>query len=787
MSLTVAQVRAVRAHRSHLAMRQRRLLLAERLMCAAPIAFIAAMAFLHRWTFDDGFIYFRTVDQILAGNGPVFNAGERVETFTSPLWMTVLTVGDLVSPLRLEYTAVVLSIGCVTLGLCCATVGSARLAHLDRPDHVRLPLGLIVFAALWPVWVWATGGLEIGLAYAWLGLCLLILSGWATSRSDREPSTLGLIVLGLGWLVRPELALSSTLFVGVVVVMATGKRLRARVAMLAKAFAIPLAYEIFRMGYYGLLVSTPAIAKEGTMIRPGYGWRYLANFVTPYLLFIPLLAIAFGVGGTLVRRLVAMRRHRALATVVVLPLSGVAHAAGIVLIGGDYIHARLLLPALFAILAPVFVVPAVRCYLEAIVVTAGWAIVCLFALRPPASSDSNPFGPGFTGRSLTYEDRGFERRGADQPWTQGPGLYLMAPFYPTGTEVAVTLTDPERTVVVSPAVGVNSYVMGTDVYVIDLHGLGDPLTAHQRLTGRLLPGHEKLASGSWLAAEYAAAPAEVRGDELSFEDDNYFPSPGGLQFMADVAWAQAALDCGRIADLRESSRAPMTVGRFVRNLVGAPINNALRIDRDPQDAYVDECGSHTPPAVQSFYDRVALVSQLPASSSAGDVAVFGECAAVFIGTGSGDEPWTLVEAPTHSVAVHLDASDSTPRNIPLFTIGPYGSDAATTAIETDGAGNYRVSQAINWFPPALRQWEPVPPNGTVTITLTADIDHGTWVTAVDGQGLATLPITAIADGASSAVVPQSLDDGGALGALVVEHQRLQPSATCAAILEHRRS
>ena len=71
----------------------------------------------------------------------MFNAGERVETFTSPLWMTVLTVGDLVSPLRLEYTAVVLSIGCVTLGLCCATVGSARLARLDRPDHVQLPSG----------------------------------------------------------------------------------------------------------------------------------------------------------------------------------------------------------------------------------------------------------------------------------------------------------------------------------------------------------------------------------------------------------------------------------------------------------------------------------------------------------------------------------------------------------------------------------------------------------------------------------------------------------------------
>ena len=51
---------------------------------AVPIVVVVVMAAAKRWTFDDGFIYFRTVDQILAGNGPVFNAGERVESFTSP-------------------------------------------------------------------------------------------------------------------------------------------------------------------------------------------------------------------------------------------------------------------------------------------------------------------------------------------------------------------------------------------------------------------------------------------------------------------------------------------------------------------------------------------------------------------------------------------------------------------------------------------------------------------------------------------------------------------------------
>jgi len=46
----------------------------------------------NRWTADDAFFNFRVVDNILDGNGPVFNAGERVEIYTSALWLAVLTV-----------------------------------------------------------------------------------------------------------------------------------------------------------------------------------------------------------------------------------------------------------------------------------------------------------------------------------------------------------------------------------------------------------------------------------------------------------------------------------------------------------------------------------------------------------------------------------------------------------------------------------------------------------------------------------------------------------------------
>ena len=43
-------------------------------------------AWQRRWIADDSLIVLRTVRNLLAGNGPVFNQGERVESNTSTLW-----------------------------------------------------------------------------------------------------------------------------------------------------------------------------------------------------------------------------------------------------------------------------------------------------------------------------------------------------------------------------------------------------------------------------------------------------------------------------------------------------------------------------------------------------------------------------------------------------------------------------------------------------------------------------------------------------------------------------
>jgi arabinofuranosyltransferase len=59
---------------------------------AAIVVVFAALAYHRRWIADDGLIVVRTVKNLAAGHGPVFNAFERAESNTSTLWPYVLVV-----------------------------------------------------------------------------------------------------------------------------------------------------------------------------------------------------------------------------------------------------------------------------------------------------------------------------------------------------------------------------------------------------------------------------------------------------------------------------------------------------------------------------------------------------------------------------------------------------------------------------------------------------------------------------------------------------------------------
>ena len=99
----------------------------------------------YTYTVDDAFITFRYARNLVAGLGPVFNPGERVEGYTTFLWMLLMSAG-----LALGVDPVVLS---KVLGLTCglATIGvtMAMARHTSHtPWRVAILAGLLLAASV---------------------------------------------------------------------------------------------------------------------------------------------------------------------------------------------------------------------------------------------------------------------------------------------------------------------------------------------------------------------------------------------------------------------------------------------------------------------------------------------------------------------------------------------------------------------------------------------------------------------------------------------------------------
>jgi arabinofuranosyltransferase len=235
----------------------------------------AILIWRRRWMSEDGLIVLRTVRQIVAGNGPVFNVGERVETNTSALWGWMLVLPDLIPGVSLNWAAVVLGLVLSVTGLAFAMDAACRLWGVDQPI---VPAGALVVCALPPFWDFGTSGLETGLIFCWLGVTWWMLVR-LTMLHRAGPHIVRVwpigVAIGLGPLVRPDLALVTLAFGLLLAFVSRRRGLRRLVGVAAVSAILPVGYGIFRIAYYGVLVPAPALAKEATGSRWNKGVLYL--------------------------------------------------------------------------------------------------------------------------------------------------------------------------------------------------------------------------------------------------------------------------------------------------------------------------------------------------------------------------------------------------------------------------------------------------------------------------------------------------------------------------------
>ena len=107
---------------------------------------------------------------------------------------------------------------------------------------------------------------------------------------------------------------------------------RDRIRYVAGMIALPVVYQLFRMGYFGSLVANTATAKEGTSARWPAGWNYLSDFVAPYFLWLPVGVLAAGAYIPILRGSV----DRCRAVIGSFVIGAVVIGFWVVYVGGDY-------------------------------------------------------------------------------------------------------------------------------------------------------------------------------------------------------------------------------------------------------------------------------------------------------------------------------------------------------------------------------------------------------------------------------------------------------------------
>lgn len=224
----------------------------DRLALGAAGALFLAVLIGTAWLGDDSMITMRTVANALAGHGLVWNLGERVQTFTHPLWMLLM----------LGATALTHDLYRAAMGSCVlsSVAAVALAARYLAPGARGAALLLVALSSSRAFMDYSTSGLENPLSHLLLVLALILHT--RAPDSDRK-------VAGLAWLLGLAITTrhDNLLLFAPLLLHALWRRRTLRAVGLAALGATPfLLWTLFSVWYYGFPFPNTAYAKLGTAI-----------------------------------------------------------------------------------------------------------------------------------------------------------------------------------------------------------------------------------------------------------------------------------------------------------------------------------------------------------------------------------------------------------------------------------------------------------------------------------------------------------------------------------------
>ncbi len=434
------------------------------LVCAAFVAHALYYLFVQ----DDAYIFFRYSENWINGWGPVWNQGERVEGYTSPAWLGILTLLRLATG-SFEPGVHVLSLG---FGVGVLILLFMLAGAISRDAWAGLAAALLM-ASDRTFALWSTSGMETRLfGFLVVGSALLVWRKSQNQVSTTEDFLLGPTLLLL-CLTRPE----GFLFAGLMILFLLISRpttLPSRwgasgLALWAAGAGVHLWW---RWSYYGDPLPNTFYAKV-----PGFdfnsGFSFVADFATSFPIFslAAILALLYHLIVALVTRTPTF--NSALSAIIVV------YSGYVIAIGGGFMEFRML----DVVMAPASVV----------IVTAMWS---LFRKMTPSMVSASAIAIVVMGATIglndgmQFEDRPHAVMTRTEMWEDSTKAWILV-----GQFFGRTALPGES--LATTAAGAIPYF--SKIPSLDMLGLNDHFIAHLPHTEGGGVGHRKMAPETYLA------------------------------------------------------------------------------------------------------------------------------------------------------------------------------------------------------------------------------------------------------------------------------------------------
>jgi arabinofuranosyltransferase len=430
------------------------------------------------WLGDDSYITFRTIDNLIHGYGLTWNTDERVQSFTHPLWLFLVTAFTLV--FHSVYAAALLlswSLVFLTLYLFAVRVSKSRIAAIG---------GLLLFASSKTFVHYSTSGLENVFTHAAIVLLWLAYGEESPSRASTNRLMWMGLLAGLMALNRldtlllalPPLAYACFRFAR------SGGGLWRSIGTASIGF-IPLAlWEAFSCFYYGFPFPNTAYAKLTTGIGALTYAREGIVYLIDSAVFDPLLLLVIPLG------LIVALSWKTIRTRLPFAIGSILYLIYTVKIGGDFMAGRFLsAPFLISVMIlseTNLVAPEAH---RSRVIFCGIGIVALavgcFNKNATISTLRNARDVRYRGaRGVRADERSW--------WSRATGLSNLfghtIPDDPTAT-AGRDARAQGRHFSVDGVVGYFGYEAGPLVHILDKFALNDPLLARLHANSHWLIGH----------------------------------------------------------------------------------------------------------------------------------------------------------------------------------------------------------------------------------------------------------------------------------------------------------